>query len=197
MQRLRPRLVYFDTETTGMTRRRGESVCAGHAIVELAFFEPARAEHLDEGHADRVFHTYLNPCRPCDTRAREVHGLTDSFLAAQPVFAGALARQVAEQMRGCTLVAHNAPFDLAFLDQALLGAGLFPHTHYCAGVIDTLALARAAFPRERRNSLDALCERFALPARESAIHGALEDCRLLHLVHRKIKAAGQRELELN
>jgi len=84
--------------------------------------------------------------------------------------------------RGAQWVIHNAPFDLAFLDRELKLAGLPCCADLHAGVVDTLALARELYPG-KRNSLDALCERFSIDNTGRTLHGALLDTQLLAEVY--------------
>jgi DNA polymerase-3 subunit epsilon len=85
-------------------------------------------------------------------------------------------------VRGAELVIHNADFDVEFLDLELERAGLGRLQDHVAGVVDTLALARELHPG-RRNSLDALCERYAVSNAHRTLHGALLDARLLAEVY--------------
>src|SRR5262249_17792176 len=84
--------------------------------------------------------------------------------------------------RGAQWVIHNAPFDIAFLDREFQLAGMAVCAEIHAGVIDTLALARELYPG-KRNSLDALCERFSVDNTGRTLHGALLDTQLLAEVY--------------
>jgi DNA polymerase-3 subunit epsilon len=75
-------------------------------------------------------------------------------------------------------VIHNAPFDMAFLEAEFALADLPACAGHYAKLVDTLALARETFPG-KRNSLDALCERFAVDRSRRTLHGALLDAELL------------------
>lgn len=177
------RQIVLDTETTGLEPAQG------HRVVEIGC-----VEMLDRRLTGRRFHCYLNPGRPVDEGAVEVHGLTDAFLADKPAFA-----QVADEflafVRGAELIIHNAPFDLAFLDAELasLGEDRGRMADYCTHT-DTLVLARARHPGQR-NSLDALCKRYFVDNSQRELHGALLDAEILADVYLGM-TGGQTALEL-
>ena len=164
------RLVVLDTETTGLNARLGDRV------IEIGCIEV-----LSRSVTERQFHCYLNPERRIEEGAARVHGITDEFLADKPKFA-ALAPSFLDFITGAELVIHNADFDVEFLDQELARAGLKKLAEYCAGILDTLALARELHPG-KKNSLDALCERYAVSNAHRTLHGALLDARLLAEVY--------------
>lgn len=165
-----PRQILLDTETTGLNARLGDRV------VEIGCIEL-----LSRRVTDTHFHRYVNPERKSEEAAARVHGISDEFLAAQPKFAE-VAREFLEFVRGAELIIHNAGFDVEFLDQELGRAGLGRLADHVAGVVDTLALARELHPG-KRNSLDALCERYAVDNAHRTLHGALLDARLLAEVY--------------
>ncbi len=175
------KIVFLDTETTGMTR--GGEVFKGHRLVEIALLTPTVSDRYEE------YQLYFNPMQPVSPEALAVHGLTDSFLKGFPKFSQC-AEKIVNEIRGVTLIAHNAPFDIAFLDYELNLAGLGPVSSYCEEVIDTLVLARKKFPGQK-NSLDALCQRFGISLANRAFHGGLKDCYLLSQVYRCLRQ-GQR-----
>lgn len=177
------RQVVLDTETTGLDPAQG------HRIVEVGC-----VEMVDRRLTGRHFHHYINPGRPVDEGAVEVHGLTDAFLADKPSFAQ-LADEFLAFVRDAELIIHNAPFDLAFLDAelALLAGGYGRMADYCTHV-DTLALARARHPGQR-NSLDALCKRYFVDNSQRELHGALLDAEILADVYLNM-TGGQTTLEL-
>jgi DNA polymerase-3 subunit epsilon len=164
------RQVVLDTETTGL------SASLGDRVIEIGCIEL-----LSRRVSDNHFHRYVNPERRSEEGALRVHGLTDEFLADKPKFAE-IATPFLEYVRGAELVIHNADFDVEFLDLELERAGLGRLQDHVAGVIDTLALARELHPG-RRNSLDALCERYAVGNAHRMLHGALLDARLLAEVY--------------
>jgi len=164
------RLIVLDTETTGLNAKLGDRV------IEIGCIEL-----LSRRVTDRHFHSYLNPERDIEEGAAKVHGLTREFLADKPRFAE-VAKDFLDYVRGAELVIHNAGFDVEFLDQELGLAGLGTLADHVSGVTDTLAIARELHPG-KRNSLDALCERYAVDNAHRTLHGALLDARLLAEVY--------------
>jgi DNA polymerase-3 subunit epsilon len=160
------RQVVLDTETTGLNPKLGDR------IIEIGCIEI-----LSRRISEQQFHTYLNPERDVDLGATRVHGLTREDLAAKPRFAE-VARGFLDFVHGAELLIHNADFDVEFLDAELARAGLGKLADHVAGVTDTLAFARELHPG-RKNSLDALCERYFVGNAHRQLHGALLDARLL------------------
>lgn len=164
------RHVMLDTETTGL------SVAAGHRIIEIAAIEVDNRTVTTN-----VFQVYVNPQRAVDPGAFEVHGLSDEFLEDKPTF-DLVVEDLLAFVKGSNVVMHNASFDIGFLNMELdkLGMGVFGD--YCEEVIDSLTIARRLHPG-RRNSLDALCERYAIDRSSRTLHGALIDTQLLAEVY--------------
>jgi len=159
------RRIVLDTETTGL--EPGE----GHRIIELAGLEMT-----DRRPTGRHFHRFLNPERAIDIAATQVHGMTAEDLADKPRFAD-IAEEFLEFVAGAELLIHNAPFDVAFLNAELTRIGRPAIDSVCT-VTDTLMLARETHPG-KKNSLDALCERYFVNNANRTLHGALLDARLL------------------
>jgi DNA polymerase-3 subunit epsilon len=159
------RRIVLDTETTGL------EPSLGHRVIEIAC-----VELFDRRPTGRNFHRYLNPDREIDIGAIQVHGLTNDFLADKPRFPD-IADEFVEFVAGAELLIHNAPFDVGFLDAefALMGR---PGIETLCTVTDTLAMAREIHPG-KRNSLDALCERYQVDNSRRSLHGALLDAQLL------------------
>jgi len=164
------RQVIIDTETTGLDPKQG------HRIIEFAALEV-----VNRRATGRSLHFRVDPEREIDAGATEVHGMTWDDLRDKPKFRE-VAPDIIEFVRGAEWVIHNAPFDIGFLDAELRLAALPACTEIHAGLIDTLALARELFPG-KRNSLDALCERFGVDHAHRAVHGALLDAQLLAEVY--------------
>ncbi|MCS6995522.1 MAG: DNA polymerase III subunit epsilon [Casimicrobiaceae bacterium] len=162
----RERLIFLDTETTGLDPRQG------HRLIEVA-----AVEAVERRLTGRAFHRYLNPGRDIDAAALEVHGISAESLQDKPTFSQ-IAPELIEFIAGSRLCIHNAAFDVAFLDAELRLAGFAELQAYCPEIIDTLELARSLFPG-KRNSLDALCERLGINHAQRVLHGALVDARLL------------------
>ncbi|MFO1322840.1 MAG: DNA polymerase III subunit epsilon [Burkholderiales bacterium] len=164
------RQLVIDTETTGLDPK------SGHRIIEFAALEL-----VDRRPTGRTMHLHFDPEREIDTGATEVHGMTWDDLKGKPKF-----RDHAEDLmafaRGAEWIIHNAPFDVGFLDRELEGCGLPPCAAIYGNLIDTLAMARDAFPG-KRNNLDALCERFGVSNAQRTLHGALLDAQLLAEVY--------------
>lgn len=173
------REIVFDTETTGIDPG------AGDRIVEIGGIE--LLNHIPTG---RNFHAYLNPERDMPAEAFAVHGLSGEFLAGKPVFA-AVADEFFRFIGDAKLVAHNAMFDLGFVNAefARTGHALVQPDR----IIDTLALARRKHPGAS-NSLDALCARYGIDTARRVKHGALLDSELLAEVY--IELIGGRQTSL-
>ncbi|KWZ46496.1 DNA polymerase III subunit epsilon [Burkholderia savannae] len=164
------RQIILDTETTGLNAR------AGDRIIEVGC-----VELLNRRLTGNNLHFYVNPGRDSDPGALAVHGLTTEFLSDKPKFAE-IVDQLRDFVRDAELIIHNAPFDVGFLDAEFSLLGLPPFTEHCAGVIDTLVQAKQMFPG-KRNSLDALCDRFDISNAHRTLHGALLDSELLAEVY--------------
>jgi DNA polymerase-3 subunit epsilon len=178
------RIVVFDTETTGMP------VTDGHRVLEIGCVEV-----VGRRLTGRNFHIYLQPDRESDEGAIGVHGITSEFLRDKPRFAE-VADEFHAYIKGATLIAHNAAFDVGFINNefALLGqSDRADLSQYCT-IIDSLALARTRHPGQR-NSLDALCKRYGIDLSERTLHGALLDAELLADVYLTM-TGGQTSLSL-
>jgi DNA polymerase III subunit epsilon len=160
------RQIVLDTETTGLDAKNGDR------IIEIGC-----VEILSRSISETYFHHYLNPEREVDAGATRVHGKTLEDLASKPKFA-AVARELLDYIRGAELIIHNADFDVEFLDMELGRAGLGKLSDHVARVTDTLSFAKELHPG-RKNSLDALCERYFINHANRTLHGALLDARLL------------------
>ena len=164
------RQLILDTETTGLNARTGDR------ILELGCVEMVNRRLTGNN-----LHFYINPERDSDPGALAVHGLTTEFLSDKPKFAE-IADQFRDCVQGADLIIHNAPFDIGFLDAEFALLGLPPVKTYCGEIIDTLARAKQMFPG-KRNSLDALCDRFGISNAHRTLHGALLDSELLAEVY--------------
>ena len=177
------RQVILDTETTGLNPTTGDRV------IEIGCVEV-----IDRRLTDRTFHYYINPERDIDAGAFAVHGLSREFLSDKPVF-GNIAEQLIEFVDGAEIVIHNAAFDLGFLDNEFALLKRPPFRGLASKVIDTLLAARQMFPG-KRNSLDALCERFSISNKHRTLHGALLDAQLLAEVY-IVMTRGQEDLSID
>ena len=164
------RQIVLDTETTGLAAREG------HRIIEVGAIEI-----VGRRITERRLHHYVNPERDSDEGALAVHGLTRHFLADKPRF-GEIADELLAFVNGAEVIIHNASFDLEFLDEELKKLARPGFAAHCAKVTDSLLLARELHPG-KRNSLDALCERYGVSNRHRTLHGALLDAGLLAEVY--------------
>jgi len=162
----RLRQIVLDTETTGLNPKLGDR------IIEIG-----AVELLSRRISERHYHTYLNPEREVDLGATRVHGLTREDLAGKPRFAE-VAPVFLEFIRGAELIIHNADFDIEFLNMELARVRLGRVQDYAGRITDTLSFAKELHPG-KRNSLDALCERYFIDNSKRTLHGALADAYLL------------------
>lgn len=160
------RQVVLDTETTGL------EPADGHRIIEIGCIELHKRRPTG-----RRFQQYLQPDRPIDDGAVEVHGITNEFLADKPRFAD-VVEDFLDFVRGAELIIHNAPFDVGFLNHELRLLGHADSIDVYCGVLDTLALARKLHPGQK-NNLDALCKRYSVDNSRRELHGALLDAEIL------------------
>ncbi len=171
------REIVFDTETTGLDPFQGDR------IVEIGCVE--LENHMPTG---RVYHQYINPERSLSEEVVAVHGLTEQFLSDKPTF-----REIADEFLefiglNSVLIAHNASFDMKFLNAELSWIG--KEAISFDRVIDTLVLARKRFPGARVN-LNELCKKFHIDNSARVVHGALLDSELLAEVY--LELIGGRE----
>jgi len=163
------RYVVLDTETTGLDPDDG------HKIIEIGCIEI-----LNRNVTENTFHRYINPEREIDIEASKIHGITSSSLKDKPVFKD-IFKDFLEYISDSPIIIHNAPFDIGFLRKE--------HSYFESDtkfitneIIDSLKLARKISPG-KRNTLDALCDRFSIDNTDRTFHGALLDARLLAFVY--------------
>ena len=178
------RQIVLDTETTGL------EPSDGHRIIEIGC-----VELVNRRITGNTYHQYIQPDRVIDAGAREVHGITDQFLADKPRFAD-IAGEFLTFIRGAELIIHNAPFDVGFINHefARLGKSVVPLSEHCT-IVDTLAIARRLHPGQR-NNLDALCKRYQIDNSQRDLHGALLDAEILADVYLAM-TGGQAALSLD
>ncbi len=195
------RQIVLDTETTGLDPAQG------HRIIEIGC-----VELVNRRPTGRRFQYYLQPDRPIDPGATEVHGITNEFLVDKPRFSD-IAAEFLDFIRGAELIIHNAAFDVAFIkhELGLLGDGASaavplsgdaapqPEAGPIAGVdckvLCTLILARQLHPGQK-NSLDALCKRYTVDNSQRQWHGALLDAEILADIYLAM-TGGQASLSLH
>jgi len=160
------RQIVLDTETTGINPK------LGNRVIEIGC-----VELRDRMLTGNNFHVYINPLRDSEEGALNVHGLTTEFLSDKPQF-----HEIVEALRtyiqGAEVIIHNAPFDLGFLNHEFKLLNLPDFSSHLGGVIDTLVQAKELHPG-KRNSLDALCDRYGVSNSHRKLHGALLDAELL------------------
>lgn len=166
------RYIVLDTETTGLDPDDG------HKIIEIGCIEI-----INRKVTDNTFHKYINPLREIDIEASKVHGLTASNLSDKPLF-NDIYDEFVSYISGSPLIIHNAPFDMGFLKKE------FDYLERTNGfinneIIDSLKLARKISPG-KKNTLDALCDRYSVDNSDRNFHGALLDARLLAHVYLKL-----------
>jgi DNA polymerase-3 subunit epsilon len=176
------REIIFDTETTGLDSREDR-------IIELGCIEL-----VNRFPTGRTFHHYLNPQgRAINPEAQAVHGISAEHLTGKPGFHD-IVEEFLAFIEGAKLVAHNAGFDMGFINAEFGRLG-----HPAVGpewVVDTLALARRKHPMGP-NSLDALCRRYGIDNGHRTKHGALLDSELLAEVYVELVGGKQAALILD
>jgi DNA polymerase-3 subunit epsilon len=176
------REIVFDTETTGFKPENGDR------LVEIGAVE--LINHIPTG---RHYHQYINPDRDMPEDAFKIHGLSYDFLKEFPRFKD-IAHEFLEFIGEDTLVAHNAQFDINFVNYELkqIGKPLLTYDR----VIDTLEIAKRLHPGAR-NNLDALCKRYNVDNSERTSHGALLDSELLAKVYLELLGGQEPSMKLD
>ena len=163
------RLIVLDTETTGIRPEEG------HRIIEVG-----AVQILNREITTTEFHKYVQPNRTVGDSVN-IHGITDKFLINKPQFEK-ISNDLLSFIEGATLIIHNAPFDLGFLDNELKINGINKKIEDICQVIDTLELSKKQRPGTMHN-LDALCRRFGVDTSARTRHGALLDAQILAQVY--------------
>lgn len=176
------REIILDTETTGL------NPLEGHRIIEIGCLEM-----INKVLTGREFHCYINPQRDVPQEAYRIHGISSEFLIDKPLFSH-IADEFLAFIEGATLVIHNARFDIGFINHELSKLGKMALE--LNEVIDTLTMARKAFPGARAN-LDALCKRFKIDNTMRTKHGALLDAQLLAEIYVELTGGRQRSFVLS
>tara|TARA_B100000579_G_scaffold141156_1_gene114666 strand:+ start:684 stop:1400 length:717 start_codon:yes stop_codon:yes gene_type:complete len=174
--------IVLDTETTGL------EVKQGHRVIEIG-----AVVLNDRKKTEDHFHTYLNPSRLIDEEATKVHGVSNEDLEDMPSF-DEIAEEFIQFIEGTTLIIHNAPFDLGFLNNELqLASTNYPKIEDICEVEDSMVIAREKYPGQKA-SLDALASRFEITGHDRTFHGALVDANLLADVYMSL-TGGQSKFE--
>jgi DNA polymerase-3 subunit epsilon len=164
------RQIVLDTETTGLNPRSGDR------IIEIGCVELVNRQLTGNN-----FHRYINPERDSEEGALAVHGLTTEFLSDKPKFAE-IAAELRDYIADAEIIIHNAPFDVGFLDAEFKRLDIPRFQDHVARITDTLVQAKEMHPG-KRNSLDALCDRYGISNAHRTLHGALLDAELLAEVY--------------
>jgi DNA polymerase III subunit epsilon len=175
------REIVLDTETTGLDPAQG------HRLVEIGCIEL-----INRVPSGQTFHRYVNPERDIPAEVVEIHGIDNDRVKNEPVFSQ-FADALVEFLGDAPLVAHNALFDLGFLNAELERAGKPPVRR--DRLVDTLMLARRKHPGAS-NRLDDLCARYKIDNSRRTKHGALLDAELLAEVYVELIGARQTLLSL-
>lgn len=173
------REIVFDTETTGLNYGGDDRV------IEIGCVE--MVNHSSTG---KTYHVYINPEREVPAEVVRVHGITTEFLADKPKFAE-IVDGFLEFIGDAKLVAHNATFDINFLNAEFRRLNL-PELEW-SRVVDTLEISRRQNPHMSRHNLDALCKHYNIDNSHRDLHGALLDARLLAEVY--IELLGGKEVD--
>ncbi|RDC52387.1 DNA polymerase III subunit epsilon [Acinetobacter sp. RIT592] len=163
-----PRQLILDTETTGFYYQDGDRI-----------IEVGALEMINRKLTGSSIHIYINPKTPVGDSVN-VHGITDEFLQDKPLFEE-ISQVLFDYLHGAEIIAHNASFDMNFLDMEFKRAGFKALSEVCE-VTDTLAMAKSKHPGQK-NSLDALVRRYEIPKRDRTFHGALLDAEILSDVY--------------
>jgi len=159
-----PRQLILDTETTGFYFQDSDR------IIEVGAIEMVNRKLTGSS-----IHIYINPQKPVG-ESENIHGISDDFLKDKPLYAE-IADVLFDYLKGTEIIAHNATFDMNFLDMEFKRAGFVALSEVCE-VTDTLAMAKSKHPGQK-NSLDALVRRYEIPQRDRTFHGALLDAEIL------------------
>ena len=166
------RQIFLDTETTGFEYKQG------HRVIEFG-----AVEMIDRKLTGKNLHFYFKPDIEVEEGALRVHGLSNEFLADKPLFEEK-AEEIIRYLKGAEVIIHNAAFDVPFMDSELNRLQLNPWGSVVdhMAITDSLIMARKKHPGQR-NSLDALCKRYAINNQHRIFHGALLDSEILAEVY--------------
>lgn len=172
---MQQQFVIFDTETTGLEVRDG------HKIIEIAAIKVMNGQMVEGA----LFETFVNPERDIPFDAQQVNKISPDMVASAPTIRDVLP-QFLEFVGDLPLVAHNAEFDVGFLEEELFLMNPFARLPM---VICTKKLSRALDPREKFHNLDTLSYRFNIPLPTDR-HRALADVQMLSTVFYKLLESG-------
>ena len=185
------RLIALDVETTGL------EISEGHRIIEIG-----AVEILNREITSNEFQRYIQPNRKVGESVN-IHRITDKFLINKPQF-NQISDDLLSFIEGATLVIHNAPFDLGFLNNELQIIGITKKIESMCKIIDTIELSKKQRPGGLHTQ-DAIARRFDIDVESRRIlrngkyekdHGALKDARILAKMY-LLMTAGQFNLALD
>lgn len=163
------RQLIMDTETTGLDALKGDR------IIEIGIVEMVGRKFTGE-----KLHVYINPQRGMDDEVIRIHGISEAFLADKPTF-DQVAQSLYDFMDGAEIIAHNATFDMNFLNMEFAKVGLNDFAERVQ-VTDSLVMAKQQYPGQK-NTLDALVRRLDVGKQDRTFHGALLDSEILAEVY--------------
>lgn len=147
--------VVFDSETTGLDPTTDD-------VVQLGAVRIVNGRII----ASETFNALVNPGRPIPAQSTKVHGVTDTMVADAPDFLS-VRKAFHSYAADAVLVAHNAPFDIAFLNRG--------NAEFDNPVMDTVHLSAIVFGGSAIHTLDAVCERLEVDIPDELRHTALGD----------------------
>jgi DNA polymerase-3 subunit epsilon len=176
------REIILDIETSGLDYKEG------HRIIEIGCVE------LNKKEVGSHFHRYINPLKTLTEENIKIHGITNEFLEDKPLFED-VADEFLSFIQDSSIIAHNANFDVAFLNYEL--EKLSKPQISKDRVVDTVVIARNRFPGQQVN-LDALVKKLKVNTLvDREFHGALKDAKILTDVYLELQGINQMGLQLN
>ena len=163
------RQLIMDTETTGLDPMKGDR------IIEVGIVEMIGRKFTGE-----KLHVYINPQRGMDEEVIRIHGISEAFLTDKPTF-DQVAQALYDFMDGAEIIAHNATFDMNFLNMEFAKVGMHDFAERVQ-VTDSLVMAKQQYPGQK-NTLDALVRRLDVGKQDRTFHGALLDSEILAEVY--------------
>ncbi|HCT73240.1 MULTISPECIES: DNA polymerase III subunit epsilon [Psychrobacter] len=163
------RQLIMDTETTGLDPLKGDR------IIEVGIVEMVGRKFTGE-----KLHVYINPQRGMDDEVIRIHGISEAFLTDKPTF-DQVAQSLYDFMDGAEIIAHNATFDMNFLNMEFAKVGMNDFAERVQ-VTDSLVMAKQQYPGQK-NTLDALVRRLDVGKQDRTFHGALLDSEILAEVY--------------
>ena len=148
----------FDTETTGLEPSNGDE------IIQIGAARIVNNRLLRQENFDQI----IDPERPLRPEGIPIHGITEDMVRGKPNIDGVLPA-FHEFCEDTVLIAHNAAFDMRFLQLKEERTGL----RFSQPVLDTLLLSAVVHPNQESHKLDVILERLGIHIETR--HNALED----------------------